>query len=83
MYLLVEILQLAHEISSFSEVLNKKVVLENLSKFTDKLKRQSSGAVLSKDVHKNFARFTEKHLCRNLFYNKVAGWKPETVRSSH
>ena len=25
---------------------------------------------------------TEKHLCRSLFFNKVAGWKLETVRSS-
>ena len=26
---------------------------------------------------------TEKPLCRSLFLNKVAGWKPKTVRSSH
>ena len=32
---------------------------------------------------KIFAKFTEKHLCRSLFFNKVAGWKPETLRSSH
>ena len=38
---------------------------------------------LSKDVLKNFAKFTDKHLCRSLLFNKVAGWKPETVRGSH
>ena len=26
-----------------------------------------------KGVLKNFAKFTEKHLCQNLFFNKVAG----------
>ena len=25
------------------------------------------------DVPKNFVRFTGKHLCRSLFFNKVAG----------
>ena len=42
-------------------------------------KKQPSGGVLSKDVPTNFAKFTD--LCRTLF-NKVAGWKPETARSS-
>ena len=57
-YLLVEILQLLHEISSFSEVLYNRGVLKN-SKFTDKLKKQSYGSVLSNDVLKNFAKLTE------------------------
>ena len=26
-----------------------------------------------KDVFKNFTKFTGKHLCQNLFLNKVAG----------
>ena len=60
-----------HEISSFSEVLYNKGVLKNFSKFTDKLKKQSSGGVLSKDVLKNFAKFTGKHLCWNLFFDKI------------
>ena len=67
---------------NFPEVLCKRGDLKNLSKFTDKHKKQSSAGVLSKDVFKNFAKFTEKHICRSLFFNKVAGWKPETVRSS-
>ena len=37
----------------------------------------------SKDVLKDFAKFTDKHLCPSLFFNKVAGWKAETVRSSY
>ena len=67
LYLVVEILQLAHEMNSFPEVLYKRGVLKNLSKFSDKHKRQSSGGVLSKDVLKNFAKFTEKSLCWNHF----------------
>ena len=81
--LLVEPLQLVHEISSFSEVLYKRDVLKNFFEFPDKLKNQSSGSVLSKDVLKNFAKFTEKYLCVNLLFNKVTSWKPETVRKSH
>ena len=37
---------------------------------------------LKNGVLKNFAKFTGKHLCRNLFFNKVAGVRPakkETV----
>ena len=74
---------LRYEISSFPEVLYKRGVLKSFSKFTDKHKKQSSGGVLSKDVFKTFAKFTEKHLFRSLFFNKAAGWKPETVRSTH
>ena len=49
---------------------------ENISKFSGKHKKQPSGGVLSKDVLKNFAKFTEKHLWRSLLFNKVADWKP-------
>ena len=28
-----------------------------------------------KDVLKNFTKFTGKHLCQSLFFNKVAGLK--------
>ena len=78
LYLVVEILQLAHEISSFREALCKRGALKNLSKFSDKRKKQSSEGVLLKYVLNNFAKFTEKHLFQNLFFNKVAFWKPET-----
>ena len=46
---MIESLQLVHEISSFPEVLYKRSVLENFSKFADKHKKQSSGGVLSKE----------------------------------
>ena len=40
-----------------------------------------------KDVLRHFAKFTKKKkkkkICRSPFFNKVAGSKPETFRSSH
>ena len=57
---MVEILQLAHEISSFQEVLYERGDLNKFSKFTDKHKKQSAGSVLLKDVLKNFAKFKRK-----------------------
>ena len=32
-----------------------------------------------KGVLRNFAKFTGKHLCQNLFFNKVAGLRPVTL----
>ena len=32
-----------------------------------------------KDVLGNFAKFTGKHPCQSLFYNKVAGLNPATL----
>ena len=52
---------------------HERDVLKNFLKFTDKLKKKSSGGVLSKDVLKIFTKFTEKHLYRNLFFNLQTG----------
>ena len=70
-------------ITSFTEMLYKTGDLNNFSKITDKHKKQTSGGVLLKDNLNNFTKLTEKHLCRSLLFNKVAGWKPKNVRSSH
>ena len=32
-----------------------------------------------KDALRNFAKFTGKHLCQNLFFIKVAGLSPATL----
>ena len=32
-----------------------------------------------KAVLRNFAKFTEKHLCQSVFFNKVAGLSPATL----
>ena len=81
---MVEILQLVHEISSFPEVLYERSVLKNFSKFRDKHKKQSSGGVLSKErMFLKILQNSQKHLCWSFFFNRVAGWKPKTVRNSH
>ena len=68
LYVVLEILQFVHEISSFPEVIYKRGVLKNFSKFSDKQKKQSSGSVLSKYVYKNVAKFIEKaSLLKSLF----------------
>ena len=53
-------------------MLFKKSVLKNISKFTDKHKKQSSGGVLSKE--KMFLKILQNSL-KNIPFNKVAGWK--------
>ena len=34
---------------------------------------------MKKGVLENFAKLTGKHLCQNLFFNKVAGIRPATL----
>ena len=34
---------------------------------------------MKKGVLKNFTKFTEKHLCQRLFFNKDAGLSPATL----
>ena len=34
---------------------------------------------VTKGVLRNFAKFTGKHLCQSLFFNKVAGLRPATL----
>ena len=79
--MLVEILCLLHEISSFLEVLYKKGILENFLKFTGKHKKQSSGGVLSKKVFLKIFQICRKTSLWVPFLNKVAGWNPEYVRA--
>ena len=33
---------------------------------------------MKKGVFRNFTKFTGKHLCQSLFFNKVAGLRPQT-----
>ena len=37
---------------------------------------------MKKGVLKNFAKFTEKHPCWSLFFNKAAGLRPELNKST-
>ena len=51
----------------------KRDFLKKFSKFTDKLKKQSSGSALSKDVLRNFAKFTENVFAGISFLIKLLG----------
>ena len=52
--------------------------VENSPKFT--WNKSSHPKVFGeKGVLKNFAKFTGKHLCQDLFFNKVAGLRPATL----
>ena len=47
-----------------------------------KIKRSGRpGAFYKKSVLRNFAKFTRKHLCQSLFFNKVAGLRPVVAAS--
>ena len=46
------------------------------SKFSYLLQKHPPELFYKKDVFKNFVKFTGKHLCRSLFFNKVAGLRP-------
>ena len=43
------------------------------------IQNQSPGCSMKKGVLKNFTKFTGKHLCQSLFFNKVAGLRPATL----
>ena len=43
------------------------------------IQNQSPGCSVKKGVLKNFTKFTGKHLCQSLFFNKVAGLRPATL----
>ena len=45
----------------------------------NKFKSSHRTYYIKKDVLKNFTKFTGKHLCQSLFFNKVAGLRPATL----
>ena len=45
------------------------------------IQKQSSEVFCKKGVLRNFAKFTEKHLCQVLFFTKVAGLGPRACNS--
>ena len=49
------------------------------SKTVLKIQKQPPKVPYKKDVFKNFAKFTGKHLCRSLFSNKVASLRLQTL----
>ena len=84
LYQVVQILQLVHKIA-VSPRCSLKEVFWKTSQNSQINTRSSHPEVFfqKKRCSKNLAKFTAKHLFRSLFLNKVAGWKPETFRSSY
>ena len=51
-----------------------------LSFLSTGMERSSGQEVFrKKSVLRNFAKFTGKHLCQNLFFNKVVGLRPAAL----
>ena len=58
-------------------------ITHHLRLWTQSSQKQSRSShrrcYLRKGFLRNFAKFTGKHLCQSLFFNKVAGLRPATV----
>ena len=46
-----------------------------------KLQNSHQRCSIIKGVFRNFTKFTEKHLCQSLFFNKVAGLRTPFLRT--
>ena len=66
-------------------MLYERDVLKNFSKFIDKIKKQSSGRALSKDVLRNLPNSPKNIIAGNCFFIKLQATRleTETIRSSH
>ena len=55
--------------------------MENFHRFLEEGKFRSSRPEVfcKKGDLRNFVKFTGKHLCQSLFFNKVAGLRPATL----
>ena len=49
-----------------------------LSVFQQRTEAVAQRCFFKKGILRNFAKFTGKHLCQSLFFNKVAGLAPVT-----
>ena len=47
--------------------------------FTSYCRSSGTEVFFKKGVLRNFTKFTGKHLCQSLFFNKVAGLRPATL----
>ena len=55
----------------------RTLVRNKLTLISDRSRRP--GVFCKKDVLRNFAKFTRKHLRQSVFINKVAGLRPATL----
>ena len=64
---------------SLNEFIQIKIVYPIYYLSLGYFQKQSSGVFCEKGVLKNYAKFTGKHMCHSLFFNKVAGLRPFLV----
>ena len=64
-------------ILSFSE--GKLTAQQYFNVSTPSSRRGTNKSKCEKGVLRNFTKFTEKHLCQSLFFNKVAALRPATL----
>ena len=62
------LVQVLHFLSWKLKQRNHSLCIPNLSR-----QKQPPRGSVKKGVLRNFANFTEKHLCQSLFFNKVSG----------
>ena len=62
-----------------SKVFQPLLALSHFSKLLGKARSSRSKVFCKKDILENFAKFTDKHLCKSLFFNKVASLRPATL----
>ena len=55
------------------------LVAETFYKYLKRNRSSHWRCSVKKGVLRNFAKFTGKHLCQSLFFNKVAGLRPATL----
>ena len=53
----------------------------NRGHWKQSMKKQPSEVFCKKGVLRNLTKFTGKHLCQSLFFNKVAGLRPDSGTS--
>ena len=61
-------------VSDYQQLVTKYFAkFKKIRKTGPEQKRQPPEVFYEKGVLRNFAKFTRKHLCQSLFFNKVAG----------
>ena len=68
----------------FRDLLKKVVTFDGVKKIirdqrSKNYRSSHQSCSMKKDVLRNFTKFTGKHLCQSLFFNKVVGLRPVTL----
>ena len=69
----------ANKILCFRTFCTVNIIILVLFTFERMLRSSHQRCSLRKGVFKNFVKFTRKHLCQSLFFNKIAAIRPATL----